>query len=259
MLGVGFLEVPELTSVQIVRFWDRNLASELPSDGQSPPYEVPIERFPAEPVRREVSLTLRNEPLPPRLLFFDDNHLVQLQQDWYAYNWRKTPARPDYERYEEGRNRFKRYLYMLCDYLTNELSVEFHPKQGEITYVNRIPMSVLREDPGPLGLLLNDIQPAAGNYLPEPYYAEASWGYEFKDDKVRGRLHITTNREVDQGSGLPLVNLTLTARGIPVSNDVDSILRFLDLGREWIVRGFHDITTPLMHKRWGYRQEIGQK
>ena len=121
VLGVGFLEVPELTSAQIVRFWDREFARELPSDAQSPPYDMPIERVPSVPAKSGVTLTVRNEPRPPRFLFFDDNHLVQLQSDWYAYNWRKTPAKPHYERYESGRTRFKRYLTALSDFLTNEL------------------------------------------------------------------------------------------------------------------------------------------
>ena len=216
---------------------------------------MPIERFPSVPAKSEITLTARNEPRPPRFLFFNNNHLVQLQSDWYAYNWRKTPFKPDYERYESGRSRFKTYLAKLRTFLREELSAEFQPKQGEVTYVNHIPVSSLEGDPGPLGMLLNDVRPRAGQYLPEPRYANASWGYDIQAREVRGRLHVTTRTEIDSKSGQPQITLILTARGEPSSGDIDGVLGFLDHGREWIVRGFQDVTTSLMHERWGYRQK----
>ena len=255
VLGVGFLEVPELTSVQIVRFWTRELADELPSDAQSPPYNMPIERFPLTPAR-EVSLTLHNEPPPSRFMFHDGNHLVQLQSDWFAYNWRKTKSRPAYERYESGRSRFVRYLSKLSRFLAEEWSTDIQPAQCEVTYVNHISLSALDKHSGTLGTLLNDIQPKAGVYLPQPRYADASWGYDVETSSIRGRLHVTARAEVGPEPGSQVV-LSLTARGAPVSRNVDGILSFLDCGREWIVRGFQDITAPQMHKRWGLKRREG--
>jgi hypothetical protein len=94
VLGVSFLEVPRLTSTQIVRFWAQHLAEDLPTDAERAPYNVPVERFPAPPPKEEMSVRLRVGPPPTRFMFSDDNHLVQIQSDWFAYNWRKTPARP---------------------------------------------------------------------------------------------------------------------------------------------------------------------
>jgi hypothetical protein len=48
--------------------------------------------------------------------------------------------------------------------------------------------------------------------------------------------------------------LTLTARGRPGSDGIPGVLQFLDVGREWIVRGFTSITTATMHKIWGRRR-----
>ncbi len=110
MLGVSFLEVPRLTSTQIVRFWNEHLEDELPSDAERAPYDVPVERFPPAPPGKELSVTVHVEPPSPRFLFSTDNHLVQIQSDWFAYNWRKTPENPDYGRYEAGRERFEAHL-----------------------------------------------------------------------------------------------------------------------------------------------------
>ena len=116
------------------------------------------------------------------------------------------------------------------------------------------PDSTLGEGSGPLGRLLNDIQPHAGPYLPVPHYANASWGYDMETDEVRGRLHIQVRNEIDVQSDMPHVILSLTVRGKPTASDITGVLKFLDCSREWIVRGFYDITTPSIHKSWGYRQ-----
>jgi hypothetical protein len=48
--------------------------------------------------------------------------------------------------------------------------------------------------------------------------------------------------------------MTLTARGVPHSSDQEELLRCLDVGREWVVRGFADFTTDEMHNLWKRRE-----
>jgi len=256
VLGVSFLEVPQLTSTQIVRFWARHLADALPSDAERAPYDVPVERFPAPPPREELSVRLRVEPPPTRFMFSAENHLVQIQSDWFAYNWRKTPARPDYERYEAGRERFQSHLEQFSAFLDADLEARLKPVQCEITYVNHIALPGPTDGAGPLGAVLRDVQPAAGVYLPEPHHAEFSSQYEMHAEDVVGRLHVSARTAtVDRDSGAPRVVLTLTARGAPPSGDLFGVLRFLDAGRVWIVCGFKDLTTPQMQERWGQKSK----
>lgn len=256
VLGVSFLEVPQLTSTQIVRFWARHLADALPSDAERAPYDVPVERFPAPPPREELSVRLRVEPPPTRFMFSAENHLVQIQSDWFAYNWRKTPARPDYERYEAGRERFQSHLEQFSAFLDADLEARLQPVQCEITYVNHIALPGPTDGAGPLGAVLRDVQPAAGVYLPEPHHAEFSSQYEMHAEDVVGRLHVSARTAtVDRDSGAPRVVLTLTARGAPPSGDLFGVLRFLDAGRVWIVCGFKDLTTPQMQERWGQKSK----
>jgi hypothetical protein len=47
--------------------------------------------------------------------------------------------------------------------------------------------------------------------------------------------------------------MNLTARGRPDEESIEGALRFLDIGREWIVRGFAAVTTPEMHAIWRRR------
>ena len=254
VLGVSFLEVPQLASTQIVRFWGQHLADLLPRDAERSPYNVPVERFPAPPPREEMSIRLRVEPPPTRFMFSDDNHLVQIQSDWFAYNWRKTPARPDYERYEAGRERFQSYLGRFSAFLEADLEARLEPVQCEITYVNHIALAGPTERAGPLGAILRDVQPTGGAYLPAPHHAEISSQYEMHADDVVGRLHVVArSAAVDRDSDARRVVLTLTARGAPPSGDLLGVLRFMDAGRVWIVRGFEDLTTSQMQERWGQK------
>ena len=256
VLGVSFLEVPQLTSTQIVRFWGQHLADTLPSDAERAPYDVPVERFPWVPPREELSIRLRVEPPPTRFMFSADNHLLQIQSDWFAYNWRKSATRPAYERYEAGRERFRAYLEKFSEFLEADLGAGLQPVQCEITYVNHIALRGPTAAAGPLGAVLRDVQPSAGAYLPEPHDAEFSSRYEMHAEDVVGRLHVSARTAaVNRDSDALRVVLTLTARGAPASGDLSGVLRFVDSGREWIVRGFEDLTTSEMQDRWGKRSK----
>jgi len=65
-----------------------------------------------------------------------------------------------------------------------------------------------------------------------------------------GRLHISASPAYEPGAMKPLVMLTLTARGTPLTPDIEGVLGFFDLGRDSIVRAFHSITTEAMHRVW---------
>jgi hypothetical protein len=43
--------------------------------------------------------------------------------------------------------------------------------------------------------------------------------------------------------------MNLTARGKPLSGDIDGAFAFFDLGRRWIVKGFADLTTQIMQEK----------
>jgi hypothetical protein len=68
-----------------------------------------------------------------------------------------------------------------------------------------------------------------------------------------GRLHVAASPGYRTDDQQPLLTLALTARCRPASEGIDDIMDVLDLGREYVVRGFSDLTTPAMHERWGKR------
>ena len=44
--------------------------------------------------------------------------------------------------------------------------------------------------------------------------------------------------------------MNLTARGAPLTDDLDGVLGFLDIGHEAIVTTFDAVTTSEMHTLW---------
>jgi len=49
----------------------------------------------------------------------------------------------------------------------------------------------------------------------------------------------------------PIYVLNMTARGAPLGDNLEGVLGFLDIGHEWVVRGFTAITSDVMHRVWG--------
>ena len=86
-------------------------------------------------------------------------------------------------------------------------------------------------------------------FLPKPESLKFNASYQMPEQK--GRLRITANHAVRRNDGAELIVLTLTARGKPDSSQLDDIMKWLDLGREWVVRGFTDFTSETLHQLWG--------
>lgn len=127
--------------------------------------------------------------------------------------------------------------------------------QWELTYVNHIPAGDGWHRHGELGsvvpLLVGSMQ---GEYLPEPEDIALRVRYAIPDKHgAVSRLHVVADPGFDS-SGKPGIVLTLTARGGLGRGSEDSIESRLDLGREWIVRGFVDVTSEAMHRHWEREQ-----
>jgi hypothetical protein len=69
-----------------------------------------------------------------------------------------------------------------------------------------------------------------------------------------GRLHSVTTPRYRVDTMEPVYVLEMVARGQPLGPGLDGAVALLDLGHEYIVRGFADLTTRRMHEVWGRRK-----
>jgi uncharacterized protein (TIGR04255 family) len=252
-LSVQFDPIQGLQTPQIGLFWSK-LRSEFPKTEQHPPLDPVIERF-GPPPRPSGRFEISNAPPAPRCWFLkeDSTELIQVQQDRFIHNWRSLGTGDSYPRYEHVRSQFKSELETFCDFLRDEKTGEFSPNQCEMTYTNAIVSGKGWNHHGQIERILAPISLTYSNgFLGEPDSVRFTAQYVFSDDKGKplGRLHISAQPAFKAADNAPIYLLNMVARGAPTGKEIVDILNFMDMGREWIVRGFASITTPEMHNIW---------
>lgn len=180
----------------------------------------------------------------------DETRLVQVQRDRFVLNWRKVEGSEVYPRYEQDIrpsfvHEYERFVAHLRKAGISPLSVV----QCEITYVNEIERGLLWDNFGDVREIL---RPWSGEmtdrFLPSPETMQIQVAYPMPHEF--GRLHVAAQHAFRRRDGKEIMQLRLTARGKPGGGEIDQILRWLDMGREWVVRGFADITAPRAQLAW---------
>lgn len=251
VLSVRLAPVLGLSSPQMGILWSKNYRADFPTVEQQAPIEPGVEHFggPAP----SISLKLEAGMPVPRLWFVnrDGSQLIQLQQNWFAFNWRRpTPRAAEYPRFTRVKASFQRNFLTLQEFVTNEGLGKVQPEQCEVTYVNHISRSDFWESHGQLDKVLK-LFGSTDEFLPEPEEASLDAHYIFsREDRPIGRLHFNARPLYILENQEPVFQLTVTARGKPETGTAEGIFGFLELGHEWVVRGFTAVTTKEAHEAW---------
>jgi uncharacterized protein (TIGR04255 family) len=185
------------------------------------------------------------------LLSEDEQRLVQLQRNWIAFNWRKVGAEADYKRWDAVRSGFE-YAYANFEAFLNERKLgSIAPVQCEVSYINQIDFRALGLELGDISRVVRTINRVDIAHLPGPEHVSFQTQYVMSDASGPfGRLHINVQPGLRREDGAPILAMTLTARGRPLGDDSTGVMEFMDRGSEFIVQGFHDVTTEEMHEFW---------
>ena len=255
-LSVQFDRLSALRTPQMGLLWSA-FREDFPRVDEHPSLEPVVERF---GVRARNGGGVRMEIRPtapvPRCWFLNQSgtELIQVQQDRFAHNWRKVGEADAYPRYEYVRDRFQEELRGFQEFLAREGLGELIANQCEVTYVNHIVSGAGWKTHGQLADVLTVFNSRySDEFLAEPEDVGLALRYVIPDSagEPLGRLHVTAKPVYRRGDDVPMFLMTLTARGRPDGNGVDGVIRFMNTGREWIVRGFASITTSHMHDIWG--------
>ena len=252
-LSVHFERLSKLRTPHLGLLWAQ-FQDQFPRTEEHPPRDVTLEMF-GPPGPKKVSIQFETTPPVPRCWFLNDKgtELIQVQQDAFVHNWRKIGEGEEYPRYESIREKFKSQLDSFQQFLDRESLGKLVPNQCEITYVNHILQGEGWKRYGQVGDVVTIWSTHYSNtFLTEPEEVRFSLQYVIPDSDGNplGRLHIGLHPAYRIVDTKPLLVLKLTARGRPYGEGEEGVLRFLDTGREWIVRGFASITSPRMHKIW---------
>ena len=249
------LQYEPLEAFQAVAFgllWQR-FRDEYPKVEQNPPLAQVIERF-GEAMTEQRRVEVSNVPPLPRLFFVHKipNWLLQIQADRLLHNWRKTEDSDVYPRFPEVFGKFWSAWEIFLRFCNDEKLGDPRVNQLEVTYINHIVLDEGWSGLGATGEVFPDLSwRKKRSFLGIP--ESIAWKANFAMPDESGRLHVSLRHALRREDRKPVLLCELTARGMPKTSDSDAIRDWFHLGREWIVRGFADLTSEHV------QEEIWQK
>jgi len=241
--GIAFLPLERLLVPHIGLLWEK-FRADYPTCKEADPLVPLVETFESPQATPDLAI-----PFLPRVWFIsrDDNAIIQLQRDRFLHNWRKVRPTDQYPRYNTVRTQFEERLLAFREFITeNELGT-ISPLQFEMTYLNHIPIGKGWEKLADVGNVFPDLQwRTSREFLGAP--ERLTWRTAFPLPNQTGRLHVSVSSGMRRHDNLAVLVFELTVRGIGADRSLDGLWEWLSVAREWIVRGFADLTGPEMHK-----------
>lgn len=245
-IGVQFAPITKLTVPYVGLFWDRIRETFVRAEEQGPlPHIV-------EPPPPEPQFILMDKPELPRTWFLNEkgDRILQVQRDRLHYNWRKVQPEDQYPRYPIVKREFFDYWTCFCAFLKEQKFPAPVIDQCELVYVNHIPKEAGWSSVSELSDVFSFFRwvPREG-FLPTP--DALRWSMRFSLPEKAGWLNCDCVPARVVPEGPEVMRLSLTARGCPSGNINDETLeKWFDMAREWIVRGFVDLTAKQTDKLW---------
>lgn len=232
VLGVTFDRLLDFKSPYVGLLWQKYL-SDFPHCDHANPLGLPS------------AFVEINEMPFPRVWFISDDSsaLIQIQNDRFLFNWRKINETDNYPRYSKVKNQFKtnfnKFKKFVKDYSLGEVNII----ASEITYINHIPMSQGWKSMKDIGKIFPDLKWRSYNerFLPPPDVVNWNAGFSLPDNC--GRLTAKINRATRRSDDIEVLILELTAKSVIIGGKLKSSLDWMDIAREWIVKGFADLTS----------------
>jgi uncharacterized protein (TIGR04255 family) len=224
---------------------------------ERPGYEAPMERLGLAPSGPQVSLELLSGPPPTRYWFrnSEGDELLQLQPNWLAANWRKVAPTAQYGRWDSRWAAFATWAEQVERALVGQDTGLVHD-QVEVTYVNHIDGAGVWSSHADADKVFSFVTSdwCATPYLEgTPEFGSTELRYEIPHptgDGQIGRLHVKIAAVFRRPSNEPMFLMDLTARGRPTTSGLSGVKEFAEIGHEWIVRTFAQLTTTAMHDAW---------
>jgi uncharacterized protein (TIGR04255 family) len=218
--------------------------------------EIPavVERSPEQlPPAVGIQFQALETPPTPRFWFIDKRRaeLLQVQKDRFVKNWRKAGEGDLYPRYEQVRAGFDIDFNDFTQFVSRNQLGTIRINQCEVTYINHIVAGAGWETHADVDKVLNVWAQPTSAYpgRAQDMTFHARFPMLDQDGQFVGRLNVSFRPVNRISDGAPMFLLELTARG-----QLGEGTEFFDLGREWIVRSFAELTTPAMHEIWGRRK-----
>lgn len=252
VLSVQFEALAPIEFVDALSSFRSRLQDLYPQTEQHPPLPPAFEIFGAlaPPI---VQIQLQTIPDLPRFWLLNEagTEIVQLQTDRFVHNWRKVGSGDAYPRYERIRRTFLSEFSRLTSVIETRIGRSLVPNQCEVTYVNHIDPADAFQTLRILDFSQKGVSEMHGK--PEDFVAQLRLTLPSDSgDTPVGRLYVQAGPGMTR-TGTIVFQIALTARGRPLTPDLEGARGFLDIGRQAIVRNFAALTTERMHRTWSRR------
>lgn len=252
-LSVEFAPLENWRSPHAGLYWGQ-INKTYPKTEVQAPLPSQVEKYGEEfwQNRPGIRIELANPDIS-RFWFLSDppTKLIQIQRDRFVINWRKVKGDEIYPRYfKEMRPRFEREWKEFKTFVVAQNIGTIAVQQCEVTYVN----DILKEKEWTsfqesLNLFAPWWKGGTEGFLPSPETLALSGSFRIPGED--GRLHFAAQHARRGVDNREMIQLRLVARGKPASTTDDDMLKWMDMGHEWIVRGFADLTSKRAHEIWG--------
>jgi uncharacterized protein (TIGR04255 family) len=256
VLGVQFNNLDLFLSPHLGLVWSE-FKEEFPIVEEHPYLPPTFETFgtPAAFIIPSMNFQIDMRPEMLRVHFINQQktELLQVQRDRFLHNWRKVGSGDNYPRYERMIETFESGFRKFTGIIDRERLGSVLPNQCEVSYFNQIPITDGETIWSVLALTFPD---RVGNSSIEGLGAPEDGRFALRyilrgaDGNPLGRVAIAAEpaRRMD---GVTIIQFTLTARGEPVTADMNGVLDFLKNGRVLLNRAFKQLTSTEMQRRWG--------
>ncbi len=270
---------PDTIDLEVYGRFASEVRSDLPRRSRQSVVPRNEEKFDERQAQSSFEIRLEGPADLPRIMFESETRVevVQLQPHRLTLNWREAIPGTSYPRYKALRKRFMALLGLLLAAL-DEVGQQHPVELAEVTYVNPIEFpgddatdGVGKTHPDLANIINRFKKRSKTAFLPEAEDArlQARWRIPDKAGAPIGRLYLSvepglrpsrlkspalTTPDVPPQALTPIYVVNLNARVMPGGNTVDRAMKALDVGHEWVVLGFEDLTTAEMHDHWGKRE-----
>jgi uncharacterized protein (TIGR04255 family) len=252
-LTVVFDPLTRLRSVHLGLLWER-LRSRYPAFND----QLPLPAFRSGAAYLDVQVA--DEPTLPRVWFLNESssQLVQFQRDRISVNWRRRSLGDEYPHYSAIRQELAFVWALLGDFVAEQDVGPLAVSGWNVSYVNPLRQGAGWERVGQVGdivALWNS--EGSDDFLSEPAEVAIRAKYRLPTGlgDAGGLLSFQLDPAMSLDEGTVVLLLQVTAEGPVDSGKGEEVLDYLDVGHEWIVRGFTSFTRSSMHAIWKRRRD----
>ena len=193
-------------------------------------------------------------PFPLRVWFHkgDGTAIVQVQRDHFLHNWNKSSTQTKYPKYHHIKSLFKERLDTFQSFLNESEIGRIQPTKYQITYVNHIAQGEGWETIECIGEILPSFQwrSSSNEFSPMPSNMMIQLSLDLPT--ALASLHAVARVAYRKSDHKLMLLLEFILRGMPNDPSSHEIWNWFDTAREWIVRGFADLThDQVQTKIWG--------